>query len=116
MSQGLCTAYTSGPGPVKLSELRAKTDQQLHDLVHSTLELGLSFATLAEVEAASDRAWAERSLELANQALAEVQRLLPILSKHQRREFCPTLNTLRGTLDRLDRNLKRPRSNTASMS
>ena len=60
MSQGFCTAYT--PAPVKLSELRAKTDRQLHGLVHSRLDVGLEFAVLAEVEASSgdrptDSAW-----------------------------------------------------------
>ncbi len=37
MSQGFWTAYT--PEPVKFSDLRAKTDQQLRDLIHSTLKV-----------------------------------------------------------------------------
>ena len=109
MTQGFCTAFQRAPEPGKLSQLRAKTDLQLHDLLHSKLELGLNFATLAEVEeSAGDRAHAERSLGLANQALVEVQRLLPVLSDDQRRGFGPVLNDLQAALDRVGRNLERP--------
>jgi hypothetical protein len=115
MSQGLCTAYT--PAPVKLSELRAKTDQQLQGLVHSKLELGLNFVAHVEVEeSAGNPAFAERSFEQADQALAEVQRLLPALNEDQRRGFCPKLNKLQKVLDRLGRNRERPKSATASVS
>jgi len=48
MSQGFCTAYTPTPQPVKLSELRAKTDQQLLNLIRSKMELGLNFVALVE--------------------------------------------------------------------
>ena len=48
MSQGFCTAYTPAPQPVKLSELRAKTDQQLLNLIRSKMELGLNFVALVE--------------------------------------------------------------------
>jgi hypothetical protein len=117
MSRGLCTAYTLGPEAAKLSELRAKTDQQLQDFVHSKLDLGLRFATLSEVEeGAGDRAWAERSLGSANQALAEVQRLLPILSEDQRRGLGSKVNELQGALDRLGRNHENLRSSAASIS
>jgi hypothetical protein len=34
------TAYVDGPEPAKLSELRAKTDRQILNLLHSRLELG----------------------------------------------------------------------------
>ena len=82
MSQGFCTAYTPGPEPVKLSELRAKTDQQLLNLIHSKLDVGLSLAVLAEVEAnTGDPVCAEESIRRADEALAEVQRLLPVLRK-----------------------------------
>ena len=115
MSQGFCTAYTPGPEPVKLSELRAKTDQQLQDLVRCKLDAALSFAALVEVESADDRAHAERFLERADQALAEVQKLLPALNEQQRRVVDPKVTELREALDRLGRNHERARSNTASM-
>ena len=115
MSQGFCTAYT--PAPVKLSELRAKTDRQLHGLVHSRLDVGLEFAALAEVEqSAGDRAHAEGSLERADQALAEVETLLPALNEQQRRVVNPKVTELRAALNRLGRHHERARSNTASMS
>ena len=117
MSQGFCTAYTPTPQPVKLSELRDKTDQQLLNLIHSKLDVGLSFAVLAEVEEpAGDRAYAEQSLGLADQALVEVQRLLPALNEEHRRELDPKVNELREAVDRLGRNRELPRTQTASMS
>ena len=115
MSQGFCTPRT--PTPAKLSELRAKTDRQLRSLVDSKLDVGLSFAALAEVEeSAGDRAYAERSFEQADQALAEVQRLLPALREEHGRGLHHKLTGLREALARLGRSRKRPRSNAASMS
>jgi hypothetical protein len=106
MSQGFCIADTPTAESVKLSELRAKTDQQLHGFVHSRLDVGLSFAVLAEVEeSAGDRAYAERSFGRADKALAEVQRLLPVLNEKHRRSLNPKLTELREALDRLGRNL-----------
>jgi len=117
MSQGFCTAYTPGPEPVKLAELRAKTDQQLLNFIDSTLDVGLNFAVLAEVEAnTGDRAYAEQSLGLADQALVEVQRLLPALNEEHRRELDPKVNELREAVDRLGRNRELPRTQSASMS
>src|SRR6266446_4460992 len=72
VTQGFRTSYLDEP--VKLSELRTKTDEQLQGLVNSKLELGLNFVFLGEVEESSgDRAKAERSLNRAGQALSEVQ-------------------------------------------
>jgi len=95
MTQHLSVFYMDEPELEKLSELRAKTDRQLHGFVHSRLDVGLSFAALAEVE--------QSALERAGQALAEVQRLLPVLSEKQRRAFDPKLTELREALDRLGR-------------
>src|SRR4030095_1215703 len=117
MSQVFCTAYTPTPESVKLSELRAKTDQQLHGFVHSRLDFGLVFAVLAEVEQSEgDRAYAERSFGRADQALAEVQRLLPVLNEKHRRTLDPKLTELREALDRLGRIHEFPRTQPASMS
>src|SRR5262249_54949063 len=113
MSQGFCTAYTPTPESVKLSELRAKTDQQLQGFVHSRLDVGLVFAVLAEVEqSAGDRAYAERSFGRAEQALAEVQRLVPVLNEKHRRGVDLKINELRETLDRLGRIHEFPRTQT----
>src|SRR5262245_44205086 len=113
MSQGSCTAYT--PAPVKLSELRAKTDRQLQDLVRCKLDVGLEFAVLAEVEASSgDRGYAERSLERADQALAEVETLLPALNERHRRGLHPKLTELRSALDRLGQRRSLGMSRSAS--
>src|SRR5882724_10461514 len=48
MSHGSCTAYTPGPQPVKLAELRAKTDLQIVNIIHSKLELCLNLVALVE--------------------------------------------------------------------
>ena len=110
MSQGSCTAYTPAPEQVKLSELRAKTDHQLRDLIDSILHVGLSFAALAEVEeSAGDGAYA-RSFERAYRALADVQKLLPVLNEEYRQGLDPKFIELREALDRLGRNRGKPRS------
>ena len=115
MRQGFWTIDTSAREPTKLSELRAKTDRQLHDLVDSKLDDGLSFAVLAEVEeSAGDRTYAERSIEGADQALAEVQRLFPALNEEQRRAFDPKLTELREALDRWVRHRTSAMTQTAS--
>ncbi|HTM49199.1 MAG TPA: hypothetical protein VL285_10975 [Bryobacteraceae bacterium] len=100
MSQGFCTAH--GPEPAKLSELRAKTDQQLANLIQSTLDVGLRLAALTQTEASSS-ADAEQSLERTGQALAEVLSLLPALHQEQRRIVTPKLNELRQAMERLRR-------------
>jgi hypothetical protein len=112
MSQGFFTAYTPAPEPVKLSELRAKTDRQLSKLIHSKLELGLTFLALVE-ETCSDGNpdHAERVLRRAEQAVTEVKQLLPVLSEEQRRGFAPTVSRLQESLDRFRES---PKSYTAS--
>jgi hypothetical protein len=74
MTQACRTSYLDESQLEKLSELRAKTDQQLQGLVHSTLDAGLRFAALGGIERAA-------------RALADVQRLLPALNEEQRRAF-----------------------------
>jgi hypothetical protein len=104
MSQGFCSVYTPTPEPVNLSELRAKTDQQLHDLVHSTLNLGLNFVRMVENPCSAGHLdHSEQLLRRAGQAVVEVKQLLPVLSEEQRRGFGPMLNELTEALDRLDR-------------
>ena len=104
MSQGFCTTYTPGPELEKLSEIRAKTDRQLEGLLHAKLDIGLNSVALAEGErSADDRRLGELALEQADQSLAEVQRLLPVLNEEQRRAFDPKFTELRNALDRLGR-------------
>jgi hypothetical protein len=117
MTQGFHTSHLDGPKLDKLSQLRRKTDQQLLKLIQSKLDVGLSFAVLAEVElSVGDPAYAERSVEQADQALAEVQKLLPALNEDHRRIVDPKLNDLREAVDRLSRNREFSRTQTASMS
>jgi hypothetical protein len=107
MTQAFRTAYLDEPELEKLSELRAKTDRQLAGFIHSKLDVGLSFAVLAEVEeSAGDRLYALRSLERAGQALAEVQKLLPALNEAQRRAFDSKLAELREAVERCFRHLE----------
>ena len=101
MNQGLCTPYMESLEE-KLLQLRAKTDRQLLDLLHSKLEAGLNFAALAETQYLDgDRACAEQSLECGNQVLSEVQSLLPVITEKQRRDLDPKLNRLRDAIKRL---------------
>jgi hypothetical protein len=115
MTQAFRTSHLDDAELEKLAELRAKTDRQLHCLVHSRLDVGLSFAVLAEVEeSAGDRLYAGRSLERAGQALAEAQKLLPALNEAQRRAFDPKLTKLREAVDRLERRCASGMTHTAS--
>jgi hypothetical protein len=115
MTQEFRTAYVGGPEPAKLSELRARTDRQVLSIVHAKLELGLNFVALAEGgKSAGDRAFGELSLERADQALADVQRLLPVLNEEQRRAFDPKFTELRDTLHRLGQHRASGMSYTAS--
>ncbi len=99
MMNRLCT---TGPHLEKLSQLRAKTDRQLLGLIQSKLDFSLRFAVLAGVEqSAGNRASAEQSLGHANQAISEVQRLLPTLSAEQRRWLEPKLNEVRESVERI---------------
>ena len=115
VTQGFRPSYLDES--VKLSELRAKTDEQLQGIVNSKLELGLNFVVLGEVEeSAGDRAKAERSLKQADQALSEVQRLFPALNDEQRRLVARKLDDLREAVDRLGHIRGCSRTQTASMS
>src|SRR5260370_42541950 len=101
MTQGLCTAFMESLEPEKLLQLRAKTDRQMLDFLHSKLETGLNCAALAgKLHSDGNRTSAELSLELGDQALNEVQILLPVMTEKQRRELDPKLNILRQTLER----------------
>ena len=114
MSQGFCTSY--GRELEKLSELRAKTDQQILNLIRSKMELGLNFVALVEkTHSGGNPDHAGQLLGRAEQALIEVKQLLPVLTEDQRRGFGPMLNELQDGLDRLGRVRERPRSNTMSM-
>src|SRR5207245_2521449 len=106
MSQGLCTSFIEHPEPEKLSRLRAKTDAQLLDLIHSRLASGADFAAVAESELADgNRASAEQSLACADQAAAEVRQLLRAVREQQRLGLESNLNALRLTLERLRRQM-----------
>ena len=88
--------------PEKLLQLRAKTDRQLLDFVHSKLEMGLHLATV------------EGSLELGERACAEAQELLSVMTEPQRRDADPKLHELRRALQRLRRGCESPLVLTAS--
>jgi hypothetical protein len=96
MSQADRSAYTEGPEREKWLQLRAKTDRQLLNIIHSRLEAGLHFA-------------AEQSLEGAQQALAEAQKLLTVLGELPRCALETRLTELREALEGLsyNRNLSR---------
>ena len=112
MNQGLCTTYME---PEKFLQLRAKTDRQLLDFIHSKLEAGLNLAALADtLYSVGNCASAERSLKLADQALNEVQKLLPVVNEIQERELDPKLNELRNALERLSLCSESPKARIAS--
>ena len=112
MSQGFCTACTTGPELAKLAELRVKTDRQLLRLLHARLEVGLNFVALVEqTNLAGNPDHVEQLLWRAEQAVTEVKRLLPVLTEDQYQSVGLKLNELREALDR-----QGPRSVTASMS
>ena len=69
MSQAPCTATIDLPETEKLSELRAKTDRQILDFIHSRLDV-------------------------ANQAFNEAQNLLLALDEDQRRGLERKLNDI----------------------
>jgi hypothetical protein len=117
MSQGFSTVHLNGTELEKLSQLRAKTDQQLLNFIRSKLDDGLSFAALAAVEgSAGKRDSAEQLLRRADEAATDVQKLLPILSEEQMRELDPKLNELREALERRGRVRELSRWRTASRS
>ncbi len=87
----------------KLAEFRARTDSQLHALISSRLDRGLSFARLLIDEDARDR-WAnmDEFSARAETSYNEVARLLPLLrgvtpAEHRRLES--RLAQLREILD-----------------
>lgn len=86
--------------PEKLTQLRAKTDRQLLEFVHSKLEAGLNFASLVD-------------LDRANCALREAQELLPAINEKQRRDLVPKINKLRDALAGLRLRVS-PRARAAS--
>lgn len=87
----------------KLAEFRARTDQQLHALISSKLDRGLSFAKLLLDEEARGR-WSstDEFVARADKLYTEVARLLPLLhgiSSAERRRLESRLNQLRDILD-----------------
>jgi hypothetical protein len=86
----------------KLSELRAKTDRELIEIIVNELQLGLHLALIAgETKRENDLHFAEPPRFRAEQAYAEARRLLPKvedLNEHRRLE--EKLNQLQETLDR----------------
>src|SRR5262245_58069327 len=115
MTEAFRTSYPEEVESEKLSELRAKTDRQLNSLVHTKLDLGLSFVVLAEVEESTgERLYAACSLERAAQALAEAQNLLRVLNEEQRRALDPKLTELREAVYRLERHLASGMAQSAS--
>ena len=86
------TASVRGPEPEKLLLLRAKTDRQLLDFIHTKLDAGLSLAAVAEAD----------NRKLAEQIVSEIQNLAPALHDHHQQEIHSKLNELRAGLDRLE--------------
>jgi hypothetical protein len=80
-------ACVQKPESEKLLELRAKTDRQLLNYIHSKLEAGLHSAALSR-----DRTFAE-------QTVAEVQHLLAVLADDQKKNLNSMLSKLRAELD-----------------
>jgi hypothetical protein len=102
MSHGFCTGHT--PEPVKLSELRARTDQQLLKLMHSKVEVGLSLLAMVEDPCSDGNPdHAAQLLRRAERAVIEVKQLLAVLSEDQRRGFGATIDNLQAALDHLSR-------------
>jgi hypothetical protein len=89
----------------KLSELRAKTDRELIELIGNELQLGFHLAVIAgEAKRENDFPFGEQPRSRAEQAYAEARRLLPKVedvSEHRRLE--EKLNQLREALDRQPR-------------
>ena len=105
MTQATCTAYSKPPEMQKLSQLRAKTDRQILDLIHSTLDMASKCAKLVETELLEgNRAGAQELLGRADRALGEAQRLLLVLNEQQRRSFDRKLHEVSETLARVCRN------------
>ena len=87
----------------KLAEFRARTDQQLHTLVSSRLDRGLSFAKLMLDEEAREH-WCgmEEWVAKAEKSYNEAARLLPLLRgipPAERLRLESRLAEIRGILD-----------------
>ena len=89
----------------KLSQLRAKTDRQLLDFIHSKLDQASRSAASAErAISAGARADAQEALGRADRALAEAQMLLLLLHPQQRRGFDRKLHEISEHFKRVCRN------------
>ena len=89
----------------KLSQLRAKTDRQLLDFIHSKLDEASARVTSAENELTEGgRAEAQESLGRADRALAEAQMLLLLLNPQQRQGFDRKLHEISENFKRVCRN------------
>jgi hypothetical protein len=86
MGPSLCIAYSKYPVSQKLLQLRAKTDRQILNLIHSKLEQA-----------------AGQCLEGAEQAFNEAQHLFPALPDEHRWKVAPKLIAIRETLEDLRR-------------
>ena len=86
----------------KLAELRAKTDQELVNIIDSELERGLRTAFMTEAaKEASDSDSAQLPHIRAEAAYAEALKLLPMVDDHsERRRLEKKLRQLREALDR----------------
>jgi hypothetical protein len=87
----------------KLAEFRARTDQQLHALIASRLNRGLSFARLLLDDEARER-WAsmDEFAARAESSYSDVSKLLPLLrgiTSAERRRLESRLVQLRQILD-----------------
>lgn len=99
------------PESEKLYQLRAKTDRQILDFIHSKLDMALELGALADVQLSRDnQTAAQESLERADQALSEAQKLMLVINEPQRRSLDRKLNEAKRVLGRLcaKRELLRP--------
>jgi hypothetical protein len=102
MTQATCTAFSNPPEMEKLSQLRAKTDRQLLDFIHSKLDEASARTAAAETELSEgSRAAAQESLGRADRAYGEAQRLLLLLSPRQRQGFDRRLHEISQKLKRV---------------
>jgi len=111
MSQGSCIAYSHSPETERLSRLRAKTDRQILDFIHSKLDFASECAGSAERELSEGRrAEAQEAIGRADHACSEAQKLLLVLNEQQRRSLNRKLHEVSETLARVcrSRELVRP--------
>ena len=99
------------PESEKFYQLRAKTDRQILDFIHSKLDMALELGALADQQLSKDnRMDAQASLERADQALSEAQKLMLVVNEPQRRGLDRKLNEAKRGLELLcrKRELLRP--------